>query len=140
MKIVYQISDDTNHLLLNYGPIFYVLFAIPFMWLIDRHGCRAPTHISIWLVALCNGMRLFANDASALSLVLIHVSFILNAIAGPVAMALPTKLAEDWHVTSCLRTSWKIILLALMSVIEWCQFSYSGLRRENVPQPQPSWH
>ncbi len=96
VRLVYGISDDTNHLLLNYGPIMFLTFALPFMWSIDKHGIRIATFISVVLVFLSNSMRLFANDASFLSLFLVHTSFILNAITGPPAMALPSKLAETW--------------------------------------------
>ena len=96
LQAVYGMDQDTVQLLLNYGPIFYVAAMLPVMWSIDRHGVRAMTLVGIALVLAANVMRCFANDSSALSIAIVHVSFILNAIAGPAAMAIPSKLAEDW--------------------------------------------
>ena len=66
------------------------------MYLIDRYGIRSATLSGIALVLISCVMRCFANDASTLSIVIVHISFILNAAAGPAAMAVPSKLAEDW--------------------------------------------
>ena len=96
LQAVYGMDQDTVQLLLNYGPIFYCVAMLPVMWSIDRHGIRPMTLAGIALVLAANAMRCFANDASALSIGIVHVSFILNAIAGPAAMAIPSKLAEDW--------------------------------------------
>ncbi len=93
---LYHLPASTPQLLLNYGPIFYLLCALPVMWSLDRHGL-APTVLSgIALVLASNLLRLLANDASPASTALIHASFILNAAAGPAAMAVPSKLAEVW--------------------------------------------
>ena len=83
-------------LFLNYGPIFYLACAIPVMAHMDRHGIRSTVLSGLALVVASCVLRLFANDASTASLVLLHASFILNAAAGPAAMAVPSKLAEDW--------------------------------------------
>jgi len=96
MQAVYGVSADTVQLLLNYGPVFYLLFAVPTAWGIDRFGIRGSTWVGIILVLIANVMRLGANDASTLSVVLVHLSFVLNAIAGPMAMGIPSKLAEEW--------------------------------------------
>jgi hypothetical protein len=95
---VYGIDDGTNHMLLNYGPITYLTFAVFFSWSIDKHGCRVATAISVFLVLASCLSRVFANDSSPLSLFLLHLSFILNGTAGPVAMALPSKLASEWFL------------------------------------------
>ena len=63
----------------------YLLFSVPFMWAIDKFGIRGSTGVSVWLLLISNGIRCFANDAQLLSVVLVHVSFILNSIAGPPA-------------------------------------------------------
>ena len=41
-------------------------------------------------------LRCAARDASVWSLVLLHLSFVLNAIAGPVAMSAVGKVSELW--------------------------------------------
>lgn len=93
---IYGVSGNTVQLLLNYGPIFYLLCAFPVMWSMDRHGIRLTVLSGVLLCVASNVMRCFANDSSLGSLVLIHVSFALNACAGPAAMAVPSKLAEDF--------------------------------------------
>ncbi len=91
------LSGDTVSLLLNYGPIFYLVAFAPVMLHLDRHGVRGMTCLGIALVLASSLLRLFANDAAPLSVALLHASFILNAIAGPVAMGVPSKLAADWY-------------------------------------------
>ena len=105
-------TGDTVQLLLNYGPIFYLVAMLPVAWSIDRHGIRAATVSGIALVLVANVMRCFANDGSALSLALVHVSFVLNAVAGPAAMAVPSKLAEDWFSPNERTTATAIAALA----------------------------
>jgi MFS family permease len=92
----YGVSADTVQLLLNFGPIAFLLAMAPFIFLIDRYGIRVPTLLGIGLVVASNVLRCFAHDGSALSLALIYISFLLNAAAGPAAMGIPSKLAEDW--------------------------------------------
>lgn len=93
---VYGLSGDTISLLLNYGPILYLVVLVPVSLHLDRHGIRGQTLLAIALVCVANALRLFANDASPASVALLHVSFILNASAGPAAMGIPSKLAADW--------------------------------------------
>lgn len=93
---VYGFSPDLIALLLNYGPIMYLVGALPSMLVIDRFGVAAATWGGIALVVVANLVRLAANDGSLASLVIVHVSFVLIGLAGPVAMAVPSRLAEDW--------------------------------------------
>lgn len=75
----------------------YLPFAIPAaFWLDQRTGLKWATITNIVLVTLGVVLRCFARDASTLSIALLHVGFILNAIAGPVAMGAVSRLAEDW--------------------------------------------
>jgi MFS family permease len=92
---VYHLSGDAVNLLLNYGPIFFLLAAAPVFFSLDRHGIRPMTLLGSALVLLSNAVRCLANDSSAASIALLHASYILNALAGPAAMAIPAKLAED---------------------------------------------
>jgi len=96
LQQVYNIDGNTIQLLLNYGPIGWFVTCIPFSWLMDRQGCRLSVIISIWLIFLSQVARCFAWDTSMLSISLLHISFLLNAFAGPVAMAAVSKLSEDW--------------------------------------------
>ena len=102
-------------LLLNYGPIAYLPFAFPVMWHMDRHGIRGTVLVGIALVVASNVMRCFANDASVASIAIVHVSFMLNGIAGPVAMAVPSKLAEDWFARDERTTATAIAALGNQS-------------------------
>ena len=97
---VYSLSGDTIQLLLNWGPIAYLLAALPVSFALDRHGLRIPVLSGIALVLAANLLRLLANDASLTSLLLLHASFFLNACAGPAAMGVPSKLAEVWFPPS----------------------------------------
>jgi FLVCR family MFS transporter len=112
---VYGMDQDTVQLLLNYGPIFYIVAMLPVAWSIDRQGIRAATVSGIALVVAANVMRCFANDGSLLSLALVHLSFILNAVAGPAAMAVPSKLAEDWFSPTERTTATAVAALANQS-------------------------
>ena len=94
MMKVYGISNNQIQLLLNYGPLGWFVVCLPLSWLMDRHGSRAPVMISIWLVFASSVVRIFARDSSTLSVVLVHASFILNALAGPIAMSACSKISE----------------------------------------------
>lgn len=96
MEGVYGVDGDTLQLLLAYGPICFIVFAVPFSWHMDRYGCRASVVAAAACVAASAALRCAAHDASTASLVLLHASFILNAVAGPVAMAAVGKLSEAW--------------------------------------------
>jgi hypothetical protein len=93
---LYGLSGDTINLLLNYGPILYLVVLAPVSLHLDRHGIRGQTLLAVALVCVANALRLLANDASPASVALLHVSYILNASAGPAAMGIPSKLAADW--------------------------------------------
>jgi FLVCR family MFS transporter len=95
-SLIYNISADTTNLLINYGNIFAILFSLPIMYWVDTRGLRWPVLVSCFALFVCNGMRLFANDASMFSLVFVHVSFILNSVVGPIATGVATTLSETW--------------------------------------------
>jgi hypothetical protein len=85
MRLVYGLSDSSNHLLINYGPAAYLLFALPCSWLMDRTGVRVATALNVCLLLLASVSRCFANDDSLQSLIILHASFVINGIAGPIA-------------------------------------------------------
>ena len=95
-QAIYGFSLDTIQLLENYGTIFFIVFAVPSMWALDRLGCRAPVLACVALMLACNALRFAARDGSLVSVVCVHLSMVLDAIVGPVVMAAPSKLAEDW--------------------------------------------
>jgi MFS family permease len=107
--------------LLNWGPIMYLPFALPFAFLMDqRHGCQRAMWIGTLLVLAGAVFRCLATDASTTSIAFLHTGYICNAIAGPVAMALVSKLAEDW----CVRCNTHFcIWLTLLHACAWhCRF------------------
>ena len=77
---IYGISNDTVQLLLNYGAIFYMIVALPTMWLLDRFGIRRVTFIGTLLMFSSNVLRLFARDKNIPSLVALHLSYILQLL------------------------------------------------------------
>ena len=56
---VFNIDGNTVQLLLNYGPILYLITALPFSWHIDRYGSRLSVFISIYLVLSSSILRMF---------------------------------------------------------------------------------
>lgn len=94
---LYNVSGDTVQLMLNWGPIWYLPLAIPVAyWLDQRSGLKWSTMLFLVLVVLGVVLRCLARDNSTLSIVLLHIGFSLNAIAGPCAMGAVSRLAEDW--------------------------------------------
>lgn len=84
------------------GPIFYIPFSIPFAYWMDRPGgVRGPVIASMALVAVGAALRYAApSEASPTSLALLHLGYVLNDIAGPVAMSAVSKIAEAWFPVS----------------------------------------
>lgn len=97
-EAVYGLDDDDVQLLLNYGAIFFVPFAVPFAWWMDRPGgLRVTVVTSLALVAAGAALRVAAPlDGSRTAVGMLHVSYILNDIAGPVAMSACTRVSEGW--------------------------------------------
>lgn len=95
---VYGVSEQMIQLLTNYGCFFFILFAIPSAWALDRLGCRLPVLACAALMLACSALRYAARDGSVGALICVHSAMILDAIVGPVVMAAPTKLAEDWFL------------------------------------------
>ena len=72
-----------------------VPFSIPIGIWIDK-DLRLSTITSIVLVATGAVLRCFALDNTITSTVLLHASYICNGIAGPVAMAGVSLIAQRW--------------------------------------------
>jgi MFS family permease len=62
MQSLYGIDGNTIQLLLAYGPICYILFAIPFGWHMDRYGVRLSVLIATTCVLLSCILRCFASS------------------------------------------------------------------------------
>ena len=110
MTNLYGLDDTTIQLLINYGPIFYIPLSIPLAYWMDKPGgVRQATIWGILTVALGQLCRNLAYDNSTLSIALVHISYILNAIAGPVAMSAVGKISEDWFPVEFRSTSTAIM-------------------------------
>ncbi len=93
---VYGVSQYTIQWLENEGAIGFLLAAAPTMWALDRLGLRLPIFGGLAALLASSLLRCLATDASLRSVLLVHASSVLVALAGPIAMACPSKLAEDW--------------------------------------------
>ena len=102
-------------LLTNYGPIVWFLIFAPIALWIDRSGARAPCVFSTACLFGSSLTRVFARDASRTSIILLHASFVLNALAGPIATAASSKLAEDWFPSGAARTTATSIMAEVCS-------------------------
>jgi MFS transporter, FLVCR family, disrupted in renal carcinoma protein 2 len=92
------LTDSTIQLFLNYGCIFFIPSSLLFGWWLDQpNGLRGCTLSGYGLVIVAAVLRLVAgSNATKSSLILLHAAFIVNAIAGPVAMGAVSKLSENW--------------------------------------------
>jgi len=94
---VYGVSQFTTELWLLWGSVFFVLGAIPFsFWLDKPGGLRQTVVFSVALIVAGCVLRCAARDASALSVALLHASYVLNGLAGVVSMGAIGKISEDW--------------------------------------------
>ena len=99
--LIYAVDSNAVQLMLNWGPIAFLIFALPYAYWMDRPGgMRGSVLSSVVLVVLGAVLRLLATSSSQLSVVLLHVSYFSNAAAGPVSMAAVSKLAENWFPLS----------------------------------------
>lgn len=98
---VYSVSQFTTELWLLWGGVFFVLGAIPFSYWLDLPGgLRQSTVFSVALIVTGCVIRVIVRDTSALSIALLHVSYVLNGIAGVVSMGAVGKISEDWFPPS----------------------------------------
>ena len=82
---------------MNYGPIFYIPFVVPFTLLLNtRDGLRWTTLAGLGLALAGAGCRLAARSAATPSIVALHLGYVANAVAGPAAMGCVSTLAEAW--------------------------------------------
>lgn len=92
-----QCDSDCDALLVNWGPIMFIVFTFPQAWLID-HSLRSATLLLAALVTASGWVRVasaYANDTSTVT-VLLHVAQALNASGGPIAMGAVSRLSQLW--------------------------------------------
>lgn len=104
-KNFYQIDEATVDLLLNWGPIIF-LPTLPLIYLLlnTRHGLRKCVLIFaiLPLIATCLRLLPFIFTSSTnpnfhdIAVPFLHIGQILNAIVGPIAMALVSQLSCLW--------------------------------------------
>jgi len=103
LQTLYGIDGFTIQILLAYGPIFYLPFTIPFAWWLDqRDGLRGTTLCGLVLCLLGAILRAAAVSGATWSIACMHLGYILNAIAGPVAMGCVSKLAVRAAATAAI--------------------------------------
>ncbi len=108
----YGLSDDNVQLLINYGAFLYLIVALPFAaWLERPNGFRQAMLFSTALLTAGCLLRCFARDASTTSQALVHLSFVFNAVAGPLGMGGVCHLSESW-VGADSRTVTTAVLIA----------------------------
>lgn len=99
---LFGVDDTETQLMLAWGPIAYLIFAAPAAWWLDRRGgLRQTTLACIALIVISCVLRCLArhtmDDGSRY---LLHASFFLNAVTGPIAMGAASKFAEVWFPPS----------------------------------------
>jgi FLVCR family MFS transporter 7 len=97
----FQISLLLPQLFINYGSIFFLLLSLPIAFLMDLpEGFRISCLMSA-ACSLCGCiLRLFARSSSPISIAMLHLSYIINAIGSPVAISAPALLANSWFPAS----------------------------------------
>ena len=96
-SLLYGIDSTTVQLLLNWGPIAFLICAAPYSYWMDRpSGMRGAIISSVVLVTAGAALRCIASNSSNTSLVLLHISYFSNAAAGPASMAAVSKIVETW--------------------------------------------
>lgn len=92
-----QCDSDCDALLVNWGPIMFIIFTFPQAWLID-HSLRSSTLLLAALVTASGWVRVasvYVSDASTVTIML-HVAQALNASGGPIAMGAVSRLSQLW--------------------------------------------
>jgi MFS family permease len=93
-------------LLVNIGPIIYVLVSLPLALWMDRPGGMRPSVLlGISLVTVGQVLRTLAFDGGALSTALLVLSYVLNAASGPVAMGAVGRISETFFPVEQRATS-----------------------------------
>ena len=96
-----QLSSADIEWFLNYGAILFLVVCFQVGYAMDRPG---GVKYQLWIgTSLVTGgavLRCFARDTSITSTILLHISYIFTALAGPVSMSAVSKVAEEWFPVS----------------------------------------
>lgn len=94
---LFGLDEWTIQIFLNYGAVLFLVVAFPVGYAMDKKGgIRTQLIIGSLLVTTGAVLRIFARNPGNFSLGCLHVSYILTALAGPVAMSAVSKLSEEW--------------------------------------------
>ena len=98
LQTLYGLDSTTIQLLLNYGPIVFLVTSIPYALSMraSAAGLRLAIVVGIACTAVSALLRLGCRGSGPASMVALHLSFVINAAAGPPAMACVTQLTELW--------------------------------------------
>eukprot|EP01133_Synstelium_polycarpum_P015757 gene15757-18724_t len=110
----YDAPISQINLLCAIGPLFFLPFSVIFTWSIERYGIRKNVIIAAILVASGGVVRAIPNGGYRL-FPLVALGQILNSIAGPAVMVLPTKLSATWFAPSERTFSTAVLSLANFS-------------------------
>jgi len=89
-------EDADIALLANWGPIMFLLFAVPFTWLMDVKGVKWSCVVSASIVFVGGLCRIVHVEDDQFGKYLMHAGQILTAIPGPVAMAIGPVVSAAW--------------------------------------------
>ena len=96
-ETLYGLDDATIAWLLNYGALGFLIVCFPLgVWMDRPGGIRGNLFFGAALVLGGCVLRLLATDEGPRSVALLHVSYVLTALAGPIAMSAVSKFSEEW--------------------------------------------
>jgi Major Facilitator Superfamily len=90
----YAITNGTIFLFEAYGPIFYMVTAVPAMQMARTWGLRLQVVVGGLAIFVAGVLRWFATGPSTVWL--LHVAQALDCLAGPVVLGSTTNLSRDW--------------------------------------------
>lgn len=96
VKPFYGWHDSDIALLANWGPIMFLLFAIPFTWLMDVKGVKPSCVVSAFLLLIGCICRVVHVKGDRTGSYLMHAGQMFTDIPGPVAMGIGPLLAAAW--------------------------------------------
>ncbi|XP_066283698.1 solute carrier family 49 member 4 homolog [Branchiostoma lanceolatum] len=95
-KFVFGWRNSDIALLANWGPIAYMVLAVPFSWLMDVKGLRLTVLLAGFCVFAGAGIRCLTAFSLHAGTWFMNIGQLLNGAAGPVAMAAPPALSAAW--------------------------------------------
>lgn len=98
-------------LLAAWGPLVYTLLVLLVPQLVQRLGLRASITAGAVLVLAATSVRCITS-AAPWALLLAHLGQILNAAAGPLVLATPSKLSAEWFPPHHRHTATAVAVLA----------------------------